>query len=295
MHSHSHTHTHSHDATQNIGVAFWLNTGFALIELVGGMLTNSVAILSDALHDLGDSLSLGLAWYFEKKSTQKRDQHFTYGYRRFSVLGALINALILLVGSLFIISEAIKRFQSPEAVHAGGMIGLAILGIFANGLAMLRLKKGHSHNEKVVSLHILEDVLGWVAVLIGSICMYFWELPWLDPLLSLLIACYILFNIYGHLKGTFRIILQAVPANLSAEDIKQKLSRFTQVAEVHDVRAWTLDGNHHVLSLHVVLNGNPELTQLESLKKEIKASLSDYHLQHVTLEFEALDSACKDA
>lgn len=294
MHSHSHTHAHSHEATQNIGVAFWLNTSFALIELVGGIMTNSVAILSDALHDLGDSLSLGLAWYFEKKSTQKRDQDFTYGYRRFSVLGALINALILLVGSLFIITEAIKRFQSPEAVHAGGMIGLAILGIFANGLALLRLKKGHSHNEKVVSLHFLEDVLGWVVVLIGSICMYFWELPWLDPLLSLLIASYILFNIYGHLKGTFRIILQAIPANLSAEDIKKKLSGFSQVAEVHDVRAWTLDGDHHVLSLHVVLNGNPDLNQLETLKKEIKASLSEYHLQHVTLEFEALNSPCKD-
>ncbi|HEX5169411.1 MAG TPA: cation diffusion facilitator family transporter, partial [Cyclobacteriaceae bacterium] len=178
MAQHSHNHDHEHrESLGNIRMAFWLNTGFALFELAGGILTNSVAILSDALHDFGDSLSLGLAHFFEKKSEQTRDKAFSYGYRRFSLLGAFINSIVLIVGSIFVIQEAAKRLLEPQEVNARGMLLLAVIGVVVNLVAMLRLKRGSSINERVVSLHFLEDVLGWVAVMIGSIVMIFAKVP----------------------------------------------------------------------------------------------------------------------
>ena len=162
-HNHHHGHGHHHHHGGNIRVAFWLNTGFAILELIGGFYTNSVAILSDALHDLGDSLSLGTAWYFERKSKQKRDAIYTYGYQRFSLVWAFINSIILIVGSVLILKEAFGRLFAPEHPDTTGMMIFAVFGILVNGAAMLRLKRGESINEKVISLHFLEDVLGWAA------------------------------------------------------------------------------------------------------------------------------------
>ena len=195
-----HHHSHEQEKGGNIKVAFFLNISFTIIEIIGGVLTNSVAILSDALHDLGDSLSLGLAWYFEKKSKKGRSKNFSFGYKRFSLLGALINAIVLIIGSIFILREAIPRIINPEPVDTKGMILLAILGIFVNGLAVLRLKKGTSLNEKVISLHLLGDVFGWIAVLIGAIAIYYFNSPIIDPILSFLIAGFILFNVYKNLN-----------------------------------------------------------------------------------------------
>jgi len=178
---HSHTHSHEHKAVANLKMAFWLNAVFALIEIAGGIFTNSIAILSDAFHDLGDSVALGLAWYFQRYSTKKRDDIYTYGYKRFSLVGASISAIILLVGSVIIIFKAVPRLINPEPVHTQGMMYLAIVGILVNGLAMARLKTGQSQNEKVISIHLLEDVLGWVAVLLASIVMKFYDIPILDP------------------------------------------------------------------------------------------------------------------
>ena len=191
-----HDHNHKHESIKNIRFAFFINLIFTVIEIVGGVLTNSMAILSDALHDFGDSLSLGLAWYFQQLSGKGSDTKFTYGYARFSILGALINGFIILFGSIFIVVETVERVLHPEEVEAGGMILLAILGIIFNGLAALRLKKGSSINEEVVSIHLLEDVFGWVAVLITSIVMYFNDLPILDPILTIAILSWIVFNVF---------------------------------------------------------------------------------------------------
>ncbi len=192
---HSHPHPNHDRIQKNFTLAFWLNTGFAILEIAGGLYTNSVAILSDALHDFGDSLSLGLAFYFQRKSLKKRDDYFSYGYKRFSLLGAFINSLILIIGSIFILQEAIHRLARPEQANAKGMLALAFIGIVVNAIAMFRLRSGGSINERVVALHFLEDVLGWVAVLIGSVVMLFADVPILDPILSMLIAGFILFNV----------------------------------------------------------------------------------------------------
>lgn len=277
---------HHHPATQNLATAFFLNLGFAAVELVGGLLTNSVAILSDALHDLGDSFSLAAAWYFNKKSSQKATQTFTYGYRRFSLLGAFITAIVLAIGSFFIIREALARLAHPEPAHYPGMIGLAVLGIAVNSIAMWRLKKGGSISEKVVSLHFLEDVLGWVAVLVGAVVMLLVDVPVLDPVLSLLIAVFVLVNIYRNLKPAVTIILQGVPAGLPEKEIRAKIAEDPRITEVHDFRLWTLDGQHHVVSLHVVVDQNFDLKTAEEIKEAIKKRLREVEVVHATIEVE---------
>ena len=181
-------------------MAFFLNLVFTIIEIFGGILTNSVAIVTDAVHDLGDTVTIGFSWYLEKISKKKRTKDFSYGYTRFSLLAAIININVLVLGSVFVLKESIERLISPEPCNAEGMMALGVLGVLFNGAAVLKLKKGHSENERVVMLHLLEDVLGWVAILIGAVVMYFADVPILDPILSISIACYILYGASKNLK-----------------------------------------------------------------------------------------------
>jgi cobalt-zinc-cadmium efflux system protein len=292
-HNHSHAHGHHHHATGNIVVAFWLNTSFALLEVFGGLFTNSMAILSDALHDFGDSVSLGLAWYFQKLSAKKRDKFYSYGYRRFSLLGAFINSLVLIIGSVFILQEAIPRLFHPEQADAKGMIVFAIIGIAVNGYAVLKLRKGSSINEQVVSLHLLEDVLGWVAVLIGSIIMLFVNVPVLDPILSILITGYVLFNVYKNLRSSFKIILQGIPVNVNVDEIKNKVSNLPGISGLHDVHVWTMDGEYNVLTIHLVTKENLTLQQSGELKQKVKSLLPDLNVQHSTIEIETENENCE--
>lgn len=292
-HGHHHHSIGENDKPKNIVIAFWLNTGFALLEIAGGLYTNSVAILSDAVHDLGDSLSLGLAYYFHKKSRQEKDERFNYGYRRFSLLGAFINALILIVSSVFIIRESVSRFFAPEQPDARGMVILAVMGIAINGFAFLVLKKGGSINEKVVALHFVEDILGWVAVLIGSVVMIFAYVPVLDPILSVLIAGYILLNVYKNLKTTFRILLQGRPDTVDESIIRKNVLAIPGVKDIHDLHFWTMDGQYNVMTLHVVVGQNQSVAQRENIKEQVKHSLQHLEIQHTTVEIESEDANCK--
>ena len=255
-------------------------------------MTNSVAILSDALHDLGDTLSLALAWYFQKISIRGRDNTFSYGYKRFSLLGAIINSIILLVGSIFILIEAIPRLIQPQPSDAKGMIILAILGVMFNGAAVIRLKGGASFNEKVVRLHLIEDVMGWVAVLIGAVIMYFFDLPVIDPILSLLISAYILLNVMKNLKHTFQIILQGIPVNADVNAIKSYLAGIPQIEDYHDFHIWSMDGEYNILTVHLVLNESLSMDQLNGLKSAIKENLVRKGVHHATIEFENNQEKC---
>jgi cobalt-zinc-cadmium efflux system protein len=290
---HDHTgHQHHHGASDNIKVAFFLNLSFTILEIVGGLWINSVAILSDALHDLGDSLSLGLAWYFEKVSKRRRDQNYTFGYKRFSLLGAVINSIILLVGSLLVLSEAIPRIWDPQPVNAVGMMGFAVLGIVVNGAAVLRLKGGESLNEKVVRLHLLEDVLGWVAVLVGGIILYFFDFPVIDPVLSVGIAIYVLYNVVRNLRESMKIMLQAAPAHINPKVVEEKLVQLTGIKSIHDLHIWTLDGTYNVLTLHAVVAPELQAQQAEDLKKNVRQAMADMDIQHVTVELETTEEHC---
>lgn len=286
-HNHNHNHDHTHSgASQNIGFAFFLNLFFAGIELIGGLLTNSVAILSDALHDFGDSVSLGLAWFLEKKSNQKRDRFYSYGYKRFSLLGAIILSVVLLVSSFFIVRESIDRLIDPQEANAKGMMFLAFLGIAVNGFAAYRLHKGHSLNERAVSLHLIEDVMGWVAVLLVSIVMMFVDVPILDPILSLAITAWVLSNVYRNLRDTFKVLLQEIPQNIDVDEMMSKISSMKHVKGLHDFHLWSLDGEHNIMTLHVVTPSLFDNNKLLQLKQDIKQVASGYGINHVTLEFE---------
>lgn len=283
---------HHNESEKNISYAFFLNLGFTIIEIIGGLLTNSVAILSDAIHDFGDSISLGLAWYLQKVSKKQSDNKYSYGYRRFSLLGAIINSVILLVGSFLILSETIPRIIHPQEPNVQGMFILAILGIAVNGAAVIRLRKGSSLNEKVVSLHLWEDVLGWVAILIGSVIMYFFDVPVIDPILSVLISIYILIHVFRNINTSMRIILQGTPVEIDIEEIKKEMLSFAEVSEIHDLHLWSIDGNYHVVTTHVVIKEALPMEQLAILKTRIRLKLEELNIQHATIEFETNEEIC---
>lgn len=281
---HHHGHNHNSD-TKNLAVAFLLNLSFTIIEIIGGFFTNSVAILSDAVHDLGDTFSLGLAWYFQKISKRERTSEFSYGYKRYSVLGALINGLILFAGCIFIFIETIPRLLNPEDVDPLGMMLLSILGIVINSLAVLRLKKGTSLNERVVYLHLLEDVLGWVAVFIGSIVIMVWDVKIIDPILSIAIALYILFNIYKNLRSTLKVILQQTPDNVDFDKVQAFLQSKDEFISVHDLHVWSLDGEYNIMSVNIKMFDSVPLSDAVKLKDDLKKELTAYNIHHATIEF----------
>lgn len=283
------SHHHSHGHVDDIRVAFLLNLGFTLFEVIGGIYTNSLAILSDALHDLGDSFSLGMAWYLEKHSHKESDARYSYGYRRFSLLAALINTIVLIVGSLFILSEAIPRLIDPQQANAGGMIVLALIGIAVNGMAVLRVRRGHSLNAQVVAWHLLEDVLGWVAVLIVSIGMLFTDIRVLDPILSILLSVYVLYNVVRNLRKTMALFLQAVPDAIEIPEIEQAFLSIPQVLSAHHTHVWSLDGEHNVLTTHLVVDPDATKDDLIRIKKAAIERTSGMSLEHATIELELAD------
>ncbi|MEQ6166942.1 cation diffusion facilitator family transporter [Ekhidna sp. MALMAid0563] len=289
-HNHDHSHNHSEG---NVKVAFFLNLSFTVIEVIGGLYTNSLAILSDALHDLGDSLSLGLSWYFQKLSKKGRTKKFSYGYKRFSLLGAIINSIVLVAGSIFILTKAIPELFNPGETNVQGMLYLAILGIVVNGAAVLKLRKGESLNEKVVSLHLLEDVLGWVAVLIGSIIMMYTDAPFIDPLLSVLISLFVLYNVYKNLRKSMLVILQGIPEEVSLEDIKEKLKDISEITDVHDNHVWSMDGEYNILTIHLQLDQDYKLSEQAKLKEKVRSQLKAESINHITIEFEGQDENCE--
>lgn len=285
-------HDHAPQSTKNIRIAFFLNFFFAIVELIGGWYTNSIAILSDALHDLGDSISLGVAWYFQRLAGRGGDKNFTYGYKRFSVLGAVINALVLTGGSILIIVEAVPRIFEPEMPDATGMMYLSVGGIIVNGIAAFRLSKGSSLNEKAVYLHLLEDILGWVATLIVAIVLHFRAIPVLDPILSLIIAGYIFYNVIKNLRQSAKVILQGTPADIEPLSVQDKIRKIDGIRDVHDCHIWSLDGIYHVMSLHVVVEGNYSLREVSGIKKKVKKVAREQGIPHTTLEFELADEEC---
>jgi cobalt-zinc-cadmium efflux system protein len=292
MSGHHHS-SHEHDSESGLKLVFWLNAAFAVFEIAGGLYTNSLSILSNAFHDLGDSAALGLAWYFQRISLRQRDALYTYGYKRFSLVGALITSVILLLGSLVIITESIPRLLHPEPVNSMGMLVFAVIGILVNGAAMFKLKKGESRNEKMISLHLLEDVLGWGAVLITGILLQFIDFPILDPLLSLGITVFILFRVFQNMRQTFRIFLQAVPQEEMNSAVETALLSIEGIHDVHDFHSWTLDGSYHVASLHMSVNPNLSVDDIEKIKQLARKALTEKGIDHVTIETEPAGNPCE--
>lgn len=285
---HHHSGHHHHHASTNISFAFFLNLSFTIIELIGWILTNSVAIISDAIHDFGDSIALGTSWYLEKKSSQEANQKFTFGYRRLSIISAFINCIILLVGSWIIIVEAVKRLVNPEVVDAQGMIYLAILGVVVNWIWAWKVIGGKSLNERTISWHLVEDVLGWVAVLIASIIMYFYPLYWIDTLLSISIAWFIAYQVIGRFKEAFLLLAQSSPNYIDVKEVEKDILTIPEIMSLHHAHIWSLDEEKIIFSAHVVVkNDRPWLLS------EIQTVLKKYDIHCETIQIEAEEESCE--
>lgn len=294
-HSHGHHHHHAHGGVLGrMKVALALNFVFACIELVGGILTNSVAIMSDALHDFGDALAVGLAIVLEKFSHKKSDEHFSYGYRRFSTLGALITGLILLIGSVFILVESVPRLLNPQQPHADGMILLALLGLAVNGYAAFRVSKGESLNEKMLMWHMLEDVMGWAMVLVGAITMKFYYLPQLDAGMAIVLSLWIMYNVFKNLRQALQVFLMATPAQVEVSQLESGILKIPKVQGVHHGHLWSLDGESHIYTGHIVLAAGSTPEDMESAKVQVKKLVREFGIVEATIETELQGSECLD-
>ncbi|MGB6407921.1 cation diffusion facilitator family transporter (plasmid) [Planococcus maritimus] len=275
----------AHKDEKNIKLAFFINLLFSIGEFIGGFLINSVAIMSDAVHDLGDATALGLSWFLQKFSKKKGDQKFSFGYKRFSLLGALINALILIAGSVYIFFQAIPLLFNPEHSNAQGMVWFAIAGVLLNGFAAYRLHKGKSVNEGVLTWHLLEDVLGWVAVLIVGIVLLFKDIHILDPILSIAIALFILFNVFRNLSKTMKILLEGVPQEINLDEVHSRIEKIPGVLSVKDLHIWSIDGEEHAMNVCLSVTGE-NLADSTAIKEKVRSTISDLQIIHSTIEMD---------
>lgn len=275
-------------------ISFILNFLFTIFEFFGGIITNSVALISDSVHDLGDSISIGVAIYLEKKSKQKRDFKYTYGYYRFSLLGGLITAIILLVGSTIVVIEAVKRLINPEEINAELMIYFAIVGVVINGLAALNATRGKSANEKLISLHLLEDVFGWVALLIVAILMSIFDIKILDSLLSIGFTIFIVYHVIRNLKSILEVFLEKAPKGYSINNIKAELLKIDKVKNIHHIHLWTLEGSIPIITLHARIDKLVKVNEVITITKKLDEKLKDLGIMHSTIQVEFLDDQCKE-
>ena len=286
-HHHHHHHDHTPTSAARILTAFLLNLFFSVFELIGGILTGSVAILSDAIHDLGDAAGIGLSFFLERKSRKQPDATHTYGYARYSVLGGLITTVILLAGSCLVIYNAILRLLNPPPIHYNGMLIFAVVGITVNLAAALFTRHGDSLNQRAVNLHMLEDVLGWIVVLIGALVMRFTDWVFLDPLMSVGVAVFILIHALKNLKEILDLFLEKTPDGVTVEELSHHLTELAGVVSIHHVHIRSLDGTRHYATLHAVIDGDPA-----AAKAAIRAEMAEHGITHATIETETPDEVC---
>lgn len=279
-----HNHEHNHKTEENILIAFILNISFSIFEIIGGIITGSIAIISDAIHDAGDAISIGISYFLERKSNKKSDKNYTFGYRRYSIIGALISTCILLIGTFIVIYNAIGRLFNPVDINYNGMIIIAIVGVIINFLAAYCTREGDSLNQHAVNLHMLEDVLGWVVVLIGSIIIKITNFVYLDSIMSIGISIYLIIESIKNLKKIMNILLIKIPEGITVEEVKETVLKIKEVKDVHHVHIWTIDGEKNYATIHVVADKN--------IKEEIRENLKELGIHNVTIELETSKEKC---
>lgn len=274
---------------RNILIAFILNLVFSFLEFFGGMFTGSVAIISDAVHDIGDAASIGISYFLEKKSKKLPDEQYTYGYSRYSVIGGVITTFILLFGSAAVIINAIRKIINPSEINYDDMIIFAIFGVIINLIAAYVTHGGDSINQKTVSLHMLEDVLGWAVVLIGAIVMRFTDFAVIDPIMSIGVALFIIINSAKNLKEVLDIFLEKIPQGISVEDIKETIGNIKGIIDIHHIHIRSIDGHNISATMHIVTDAD-----CHKIKEEVREKLEDFGILHATLELETSDEHCHD-
>lgn len=282
-HHHDHSHAGGNLAERNTKIVFFLNAGFAVAEFIFGFLFSSYALLSDAVHDTGDALSIGLAWILQKVSTKEADAEYTFGYKRFSPLGALITAMVLMLGSLFMIISSIPVLFNPTPVNYQGVFWMAIIALFIKGYAMYLMGQGSSKNEEMLNLHMLEDILGWIAVLVMSILLHFTDWYILDPIVSILIALYILYETVPRFRQTLKIFMETSPDGLDLEQLGQDILELDQVTNLSHLHVWTFDAEENMANVTVSVRSS-RMEVHHQIKAAIREMLFPYNITHSTIE-----------
>ena len=274
---------------RNILIAFLLNLFFSIFEFVGGIFTGSVAIVSDAVHDIGDAASIGCSYFLEKKSKKQPDEIYTYGYSRYSVIGSVITTLVLLFGSAVVIYNSILRIANPVTINYNGMIVFAVVGVIVNFFAAVFTREGDSLNQKAVNLHMLEDVLGWIVVLVGALVMRFTDFALIDPIMSIGVALFILINAIKNLKEALNLFLEKAPSNIDINEIKEHITKIDGVLDVHHIHIWSLDGHNNFATMHIVTNADRH-----EIKEKVRDELAEHGIGHATLELESESEHCHE-
>ena len=271
----------------SIWLAFFLNLSFSVVEFIFGGIFNSSAVLADAVHDLGDALAIGLSACLETISNRQEDKRYTLGYKRFSLLGAMLTALILLTGSVMMLLENIPRLLSPQPVNYQGMLWLGILAILINLLASLIVRKGQTKNEAILTLHFLEDILGWLAVILVAGILYVTDWYFLDPLLSLLISSFILWKAIPGFWSTLKMFLDAVPEGVETAELEKELAALANVKSVNQLSIWSMDGLENDAIVHICLE---DWSQMVETKDAVRHLLRDRGVHNITIEVDASQS-----
>lgn len=277
-------HNHHKKAGENLAFVFFMNLAFNMIVIVAGLATNSMAILADCIHDMSDTISIALAWFLERVAQKESSDKYSYGYQRFSILGAVIISVFVIVMALIILQEAIPRLFHPEGVDAGGMLLVAIGGIIFKSISVHRLHEGETFNEKAILLHQLGDIFEWVAILILSLVLMFWDgAQYLDPFVSIGIALWLIFNLGRNLYKSVEVLLQKTPDHFDVNEFRTSIASIEGVSAIDDFHVWSLDGIDSVVTLKVAID---EGSLQEEIKKQIYSISSKYHIVDITIEFD---------
>lgn len=278
------THHHHKKAGENLAFVFFMNLAFNIIVIIGAIATNSMAILADFIHDASDTISIAIAWILEKVSQKDSSDNYSYGYQRFSILGAVIISVFVIFMAFVILSEAIPRLFAPEGVDAGGMLLVAIVGLVFKFLSVYRLHGGETFNEKAIFFHQLGDIFEWLTILVLSIILILGvDVPYLDALVSIGIAFWLIFNLGRNLYKSLEVLLQKTPDNFDVDEFKQSIEAIDGVNEIDDFHIWSLDGIDSVMTLKVDVDFGKNVNDI---KKEIYAISNKYHVVDITIELE---------
>ncbi len=292
-HHHHHGHHHHHHDTSNMSnrKLLWvtlLNFSITLVQVVGGLISNSLSLLSDALHNLGDSSAIFIAFLAGKRSQKSPDLQHTFGYKRIEILAALFNAVVLIAICIFLFFEAYERFINPEPIKGLLMLVVAVFGLLANLISVLVLNKDKDHNLNVKSayLHLMGDTLSSVAVIIGGIAIWQWEIFWIDPVITVLVSIYIIYHTWGVVKQTVDILMQNTPENIDLDEIKTKVEAISEIDNIHHVHVWRLDDRQTHLEAHINLKNNIDVKQMMEVKAQVEHLLrTTFNISHITLQF----------
>lgn len=276
---------------ENIKIAFLLNLAFSIVEAIGGILTNSISIISDSLHNLGDSITIGINYIFEKKSKKLPNKEYSYGYLRYTMLGSLIASFILLVGSVVIIYNVVPRLIKPLSVNYDAMIIFGIFGLLINLYATIKIM-GSKEKDKKINTHMIEDTVIWLFILTGSICIKVFDSVIIDPILSLLIAIYILYQVYKYMKNIYNIFMEKVPKNVKIDEIKKDIEENENIDNVHHIHIWSMDGVNNYMTAHIHLNKVLSEEEIIKTKNDVKNKLMEDKINHITLEVEYFNEKC---